>query len=912
MRRQSFAVLAVLCASCLQHTTTERAVLHGGGVHAELTNERAELEVGGHEVSLRAAALGRGHERFALGSGRPTRMGDEVHTTRAPGVVEWWRPLAAGLEHGVTLAARPAGQGELTLELEVGGLRPETRADDAVALLDAGGVARATYAGLFVLDANARALPAHLEARGDRIVITFDDSGARYPVVVDPMVALAFEATLPATMDSPPDAASLGAAVAIDADGTRAIVGAPLDTQGTVRSGSARVFVRSGTSWTEEAILIGGGADDQFGTSVALSSDGAIAVVGAPRTVSGTGRAGSAFVFVRTGSAWTLEATLTAMVPDAGGRFGRSVALSGDGRHLLVGEPGFSNSGRATHFEHTGTTWTRVTELLVPGVTAHDGGISVALSGDGSLALIGAPIRGSFGTGHAAVFTRAGTTWTYGGDLPGPGGTILGEIGTWVTLSADGSTATAGGDTRSDVYTRSGSTWTRVQQVGSTPGSLSSNGSLLVDTATARLSLWSRAGSTWSVVGYFPVSATTTAVTSDGTRVVAGVPSRSVGGVSGAGAADVFVIRPAADLGGACANDTDCLSDQCADGVCCNSDCGGSRSDCQACSAALTGGVDGTCAALSATAAPTVICRVAGAQPCDGPEVCTAGSTSCPPPGPSPAGTPCRDAATSCDAAEVCDGIGNDCPADAPAAVGTECRPPAGACDVAELCDGVGFSCPAADTRVPPGLVCRSAVGTCDIEETCDGSSPVCPPDVVVPAGITCLPSSGSECDLPDVCSGLTGVCPPTYQPATQGCGDPVAGVCDAPDHCTGTSADCLADFLADVECRGSTGGCDPAELCTGDRADCPPDQISPTGMVCRASIGACDPAESCDGVANLCPADRTSCGDAESTDGGGSGADAGAPPPTNGCSCRASRSRPPPLLLALVLGAVLMRRRQR
>ncbi len=646
-----------------------------------------------------------------------------------------------------------------------------------------------------------------------------------------------------------------------------------------------------------------------------MSADGTIAVVGAPRyDVGATTRAGSAFVFVRAGTAWTLEATLTAMAPVDSANFGTSVALSGDGQHILVGEPDFSTSGRTTHFERTGTTWTWVAELVIPGANAHQAGISVALSQDGSLALVGAPIRGSFGTGHAASFTRVGSTWTYEGDLPGPGGFILGQIGTWVTLSADGSTATSGGNARSDVYVRSGTTWTRAQQVGQTPGSLSSDGSLIAHTNTTYgLSLWSRTGTTWSVVGHFPLGRTgnVTAIASDGSRLAVGDPARRVESVTSAGGADVFLIRPAGELAEACVDDTDCLSDQCADGVCCDTDCGGGRADdCQACTAALTGGTDGTCAALSPTVAPTVICRAAGAQACDGPEVCTAGSTSCPPAGPSPAGTTCRAAASSCDATEVCDGVGYDCPVDAPAAVGTVCRPPAGACDVAELCDGVSFSCPAADTRVPPGLVCRSVVGACDVEETCDGTSPSCPPDVVLPAGIVCLPSSGTECDVPDVCDGTTGICPPTYQPVTQGCGEPVSGVCDAPDHCAGTSADCVAGFLADVECRASTGGCDPAELCTGDRADCPPDQISPSGTVCRASIAACDPAESCDGIANSCPADTTSCTDDAGPADGGTG-DAGLPAPTAGCSCGIAPARPPMLLWALALALPLLRRRR-
>jgi len=102
------------------------------------------------------------------------------------------------------------------------------------------------------------------------------------------------------------------------------------DTRGGDDAGSAYVFVRSGTTWNQQAKLTAsdGAAQDNFGVSVAVTGD--IAVVGAyyADTPGGT-EAGSAYVFVRSGTTWTQQAKLTA--PDGAIRdhFGVSVAVSG-------------------------------------------------------------------------------------------------------------------------------------------------------------------------------------------------------------------------------------------------------------------------------------------------------------------------------------------------------------------------------------------------------------------------------------------------------------------------------------------------------------------------------------------------------------------------------------------------------
>jgi hypothetical protein len=85
--------------------------------------------------------------------------------------------------------------------------------------------------------------------------------------------------------------ASQGKSVALSPDGSTAIVGGPYDNSGT---GAAWVFTRSGGAWTQQGTkLVGTGAVGPTinqGWSVALSAHGSTAIVGDDDN-SGTGAA---------------------------------------------------------------------------------------------------------------------------------------------------------------------------------------------------------------------------------------------------------------------------------------------------------------------------------------------------------------------------------------------------------------------------------------------------------------------------------------------------------------------------------------------------------------------------------------------------------------------------------------------
>jgi hypothetical protein len=129
-----------------------------------------------------------------------------------------------------------------------------------------------------------------------------------------------------------------GTAVALSADGNTAIVGGASDYSNT---GAAWVFVRSGGVWAQQGSKLvgtGGAGTPMQGQSVALSGDGNTALVGGYRDSSYTG---AAWVFTRSAGVWTqqgakLVGTGVGVIGTAGSRQGTSLALSGDGATAVV------------------------------------------------------------------------------------------------------------------------------------------------------------------------------------------------------------------------------------------------------------------------------------------------------------------------------------------------------------------------------------------------------------------------------------------------------------------------------------------------------------------------------------------------------------------------------------------------
>lgn len=262
-----------------------------------------------------------------------------------------------------------------------------------------------------------------------------------------------------------------GYSVALSGD--TAIVGVPLDSlesinPASVSEGSAYIFTRSGTNWTLQQKLTASDAAnrDYFGANVSI--DGDTAIVGALfDDVGASVNQGSAYVFTRTGTVWTQQAKLTAAQGAAGDRFGVSVEISGE--TVVVGTK--RDQGAAYVFTRSGATWTQQQQLTPSnGATGDEFGASVAINVDTILvSATGRPVSGADNQGAVYVFTRSGGVWSEQQILTASDGAVGDRFGSDVTIS--GNTAIVGAylddiGANNDqgsayIFTRSGSVWTQ-------------------------------------------------------------------------------------------------------------------------------------------------------------------------------------------------------------------------------------------------------------------------------------------------------------------------------------------------------------------------------------------------------------------------------------------------------------------
>jgi hypothetical protein len=368
---------------------------------------------------------------------------------------------------------------------------------------------------------------------------------------------------------STPRSAGAQFANAVAISGNTMVVGSRFDGTTASQAGAAYVYVLSGGAWTQQAVLLAsdGAAADKFGYSVAISEN--TIVVGAFNDDSPLSNAGSAYVFVRSGTTWTQQQKITAADQTADDQFGSAVSVGGD--VIAVGAnhadlPGNSEAGAVYIFLRTGTTWaqtqrlspsldvllgdhfgdslassgnklvigasgddTPFTEagavyvfvdagtasfalqqkLTIPGGANGDNfGFSVAIEGNTLVggALQYTPIVGQPAFGAAYVYEYNGSTWVSQGRLTASDGATVDRFGYSVAVSnnivavgAREDDTAAGGDAGSAyVFTRTGTTWTQQQKL--TPGDplngdrfgvsiAMSSGNLVVGAAEKQLTL---------------------------------------------------------------------------------------------------------------------------------------------------------------------------------------------------------------------------------------------------------------------------------------------------------------------------------------------------------------------------------------------------------------------------------------
>lgn len=259
-----------------------------------------------------------------------------------------------------------------------------------------------------------------------------------------------------------------GRAVALD--GNTAIVGAELGPDpARNHAGSAAVYTTNGATWTRRATLAGDstGDVDLFGAAVAVADD--TVLVGARAAESGGRSTGGAFVFTRTGDAWS-RTTRLGPQSKAVDEFGRAVAIDGD--TAVVGarrtpENGYSDAGVAFVYERSGGTWQKRAELT-PSGRSRDDAFGMELAVDTDTIAVGAP-RETNALGNNAgavyVFARRNGRWRQQAGIRDERGTTTREFGTAIALDGDAIVAGSGFGDDPAVFTRSEGTWTRASEL---------------------------------------------------------------------------------------------------------------------------------------------------------------------------------------------------------------------------------------------------------------------------------------------------------------------------------------------------------------------------------------------------------------------------------------------------------------
>jgi len=547
----------VWSAYSVQHNHSITATGHG----------RVTITTPHGSVGMMLTGTGRG--RYLTKPGPMTIRADATRLEMIRhGYTEWYLCDSLHIEQGMEIFYRPGGSGLLTVSYTVDGDLTPVRHGKTLVFSDRYGPA-VSYGGLAARDADGRYLPVELDTTSGNLFWRINDSGAVYPVTIDPFFfsqqsALTSPAPLnngrygisvsldgdtlfvgedgaasggfpyagrvhvyqdlggtgdPAETLEPPDPSFLkrfGSSVAVH-EGT-AVIGANLaDPGGIADAGEAYVYRYSGGTWNHVAVL---NAMDKspgagFGTSVAVRED--TIVVGAPSAALSGKAMGQVYVFRPDGETWSQVGNITS--PDETGSvfFGNAVALSGDtvviGAYQAESGSAISAPGKAYVYRDTGGIWNRTANLTAWTNRSAGSRFGSAVSIDNDTIVIGAlyaDLGALSNAGQAYMYHNTGGSWSGTATLIAPDRSANAYFGSAVSLENDTVVVGAYNVRKAYVYQNSGGSWTPAVTINATDFSASSG-----------------FGSSVSL---------------HGTSVATGAPLASVSGVSLAGKAYVFVI----------------------------------------------------------------------------------------------------------------------------------------------------------------------------------------------------------------------------------------------------------------------------------------------------------------------------------------------------------------------------------
>lgn len=479
--------------------SADRFAMKSAGLGATFSDRGVVVHGGGVSWPLGVEGYGRGTRIEALGRATPTASRNRVaYRLHKLGLLEWYANGPIGIEQGFALSRPPSGPRTHELTLSLGRLPSGlvARVDEAQrgTVLSVRGRPVFRYASLSAADALDHPLPARVELSDGRLLLRIDDSRARYPVRIDPVVQSA---------DPKVGASLLGVSTAVSGDGATLAVGAPgSKVDGRLGQGAVYVFASGAHGWASEhevarltasdgAIFdaLGSGYSYRGGRGIAISGDGTTIVAAAPGS---NGSLGAAYVFQEPVEGWTSEheaAKLTASAGSAGYDQLGPVAISADGATVAVGsygtgdDYGYGGGAGVYVFTRPSGGWTSEHEAATLTSSDGDGGIgnsvpAPAISDDGATIVVGAGTaiindqveeHTSIGQGAAYIFSRPAAGWS--GDqqedvrLIDPHGQVGDAFGASVAITGDGTRIALTGGGAVQVFSRRSARWARTAEL---------------------------------------------------------------------------------------------------------------------------------------------------------------------------------------------------------------------------------------------------------------------------------------------------------------------------------------------------------------------------------------------------------------------------------------------------------------